>query len=309
MLRDAPLGTVDGARWRVNPYNARLPARYGATIHAVRAINDFAADHSAEELRAWQRHARHATHYQCRACGRWLRVIEAARADQTIAAHAKTNACREQHARRNLVWQGFIPAGPNPPKLDSERGLALDARREHNGIWVSLVRQLREWRLANDRAPEPGQKPSWSALEDDSDQKELEALAITWTHAICLDETHELLSRQYLREHFARAWLAYMRETRPSVHRWWFWKDFGADDARLPLVIKEVDHAKQTGVILKRERPAHPINAHLAVFGYEAVQGPYEELLYRVLERMIGACIEGDMPDTQREFVFLEVPY
>lgn len=303
MLRDTALGTVDGARWRVNAYNDRLPRRYGTSIHAVRSINDLAADHSAEELRTWQRHARHSTYYQCRTCGRWLRIVESERADKTIAAHWRTNACREQQRRRDLVWQGFIPADPTPPKVDSERGQALEARREPDGVWVSLVRQLREWKLANDRAPIVGELPSWSAIEDDSDRDELEPLAMSWTQALCFEDTHELLSRQYCREHFARRWLEYMRETRPSVHRWWFWHNFNSADARLVEFIRRVEHAKRTGVILKSERPPLPMNAYTsAAFGYLAVQGAYESLLYSQLERLIGPCVENATEPAERPY-------
>lgn len=288
MLRDAPLGTTTGARWRVTAWR-KEPQRIGSSVVEVRSPNDFAARYSAAELHEWKRHVRQHTELQCRVCGKWLRIVDKANTDRVVSAHMRTKKCAEQSARRDLVWQGFIP-GYCDRDLKSERALALDARRCPDGVWVSLERQVREWRLSHDRNPlEPG-PVSWAALEDDGD--ELRTLAMTWTHHLCIEDTYSLHSRADVRAFFMNLWCQYLADTRPHVARSWKMQGdtplavlFG----KYPIFPNEALYEEFQGILtdatikgvvfVGRKFDVQPG----AGFTYRAIKSSHEEQLYKKL--------------------------
>jgi hypothetical protein len=291
MLRDRALGTLSGARWKVSPFGDE-PAQYGATVAAVRSINELARRHDRAWLEEWRLHARRSTHYQCRMCGRWLRVIDERRADRIIATHSHTNACQEQAARRNLVWQGLIPGHPDRSRTQDERATALEARRFPDGVWVSLVRQLREWKLSHDAPKALDRHASWAALEDETDAPELEALAITWTHHTCLEDTYDLQSRQLLRDAFARRWVSYLRESRPHVLRVWLLpRGASISHAELDELVRT---HRDKGLVTVRlsgtpdERGNQFTSMPAETWAYRAVTGPREQELYQQITDALG---------------------
>lgn len=275
-LRDTPLGTTTGALWRVAAYED-VPLRTASTLHAVRAINDVAATHSSAWLRDYQRYARNHTEYRCRHCGRWLRVVDATNADKIISAHTATQACAAQHTRRNLVWTGYIPGNISRERRPSERTIALEAERCTDGVWVSLVRQLREWRLNHDVVDEHA-PPSWAALEDLDDQAELEALATTWTHHVCLVDTFWLGSRGLIREFFTGQWYEYLRETRPLVTREWD-VNGGLSGEHYATLNELLQDAAIRGVVFVKPDTSRVRNPSVN-YGYIAVASPREARLY-----------------------------